>query len=79
MSTVARNVPLRRDPERFHVEKSCIYQDLEYVAGLIEEQSKPQITVSRQRRDAMVTVISGKRVTVNTSVIRSSPVRGRGF
>jgi hypothetical protein len=55
---------VRRDPERFRVEKSCICQDLEYVAGLIEEQSKPQITVSRQRRDAMVTVISGKRVTV---------------
>jgi hypothetical protein len=55
---------IRRDPERFRVEKSCICQDLEYLAEQCDARSNPQITVSRQRRDAMLTVISGKRVTV---------------
>jgi hypothetical protein len=31
-----RNVPHRRDPERFHVEKSCVCQDLERIADELE-------------------------------------------
>jgi len=33
---VRRNVPLRRDPERFHVAKSCICQDLEHMAERLD-------------------------------------------
>jgi uncharacterized protein (DUF2252 family) len=61
---VRRNVPLRRDPERFHVEKSCICQDLEHLAEQFERPTDPQITVSRQRRTITSEVIGGRRVTV---------------
>jgi hypothetical protein len=44
---VHRNVPLRHNPERFHVEKACICQNLEHLARDFEERS--QITVSRQQ------------------------------
>jgi len=54
-----RKVSLRRDPERFYVEKSCICQDLEHMAEMLEhlanefeERNSPQITVSRSRKDA---------------------------
>ena len=56
---VSRNVPLRRDPEHFHIEKSCITQDLEYLATMLDEQSA-QITVNRRRR-----TLGGHRVTVS--------------
>jgi hypothetical protein len=32
---VSRNVPHRRDPERLHIEKSCIRQDLELARSII--------------------------------------------
>jgi hypothetical protein len=38
---VSRNVPHRRDPERFHIEKSCICQHLEHLASMIEERAEP--------------------------------------
>jgi hypothetical protein len=44
---VSRNVPLRRDPERFHVEKSCIAQDPEHLASHLDERSSAQITNRR--------------------------------
>jgi hypothetical protein len=47
---VARNVPHRRDPERFHVEKVCISQDLERIADEIEERSTPAVKVERTRK-----------------------------
>jgi hypothetical protein len=49
---VRRNVPLRSDPERFHVEKSCICQDLEHLARDFEicAQPGPTIIVKRSRR-----------------------------
>jgi hypothetical protein len=47
---VRRNVPLRSDPEHFHVEKACLCQDLEHLARHIEERSGPQLTIHRQRR-----------------------------
>jgi hypothetical protein len=47
MSTVARNVACGRDPERFHVEKSCIAQDLEHLARDLEERSA--LTINRRR------------------------------
>jgi hypothetical protein len=47
---VRRNVPLRSDPERFHVEKACICQDLEHLASDFEDKARPHITVSRQHR-----------------------------
>jgi hypothetical protein len=34
-----RNSPHRRDPERFHTEKSCIVQDLEALADRIEDRA----------------------------------------
>jgi hypothetical protein len=46
---VRRNVPLRHDPEHFHVEKACLCQDLEYLASQIEEQGV-NLTINRQRR-----------------------------
>jgi glutaredoxin len=47
---VRRNVPLRSDPERFHVEKACLCQDLEHLARRLEERSTPQLTINRQHR-----------------------------
>jgi hypothetical protein len=67
-STVAASathlLAIRRDPERFHVEKSCICQDLEQVAQQLDQRADPQITVSRVRRSTSVAVIGGKRVAV---------------
>jgi hypothetical protein len=60
---------LRRDPERFHVEKSCIYQDLEYLAEHCDARSDPKITVSRLRRSTSVAIIGGKRVTAQPALI----------
>jgi len=57
---VSRNVALRRDPERFHVEKSCIAQDLEHLANEIDERASASrvgamaLTVSRQKRPVTV-------------------------
>jgi hypothetical protein len=47
---VARDVPHRRDPERFHIEKSCICQHLEHLASMIEERSERSLTINRTRR-----------------------------
>jgi hypothetical protein len=49
---VRRNVPLRRDPERFHIEKSCIAQDLEHLANRLDERAtcSQKLTIERQRR-----------------------------
>ena len=56
---VSHNVPLRRDLERFHVEKSCIAQDLEHLAREIDEQASRsrvgEIAINR-RRQGHVTV-----------------------
>jgi hypothetical protein len=62
MSTVARDVPLLRDPERFHVEKSCICQDLERLASMCEEKQEPSVT--RHRTVLTTEMIGGRRVTV---------------
>jgi hypothetical protein len=64
---VRRNVPHRRDPERFHVEKSCVCQDLERLARRFEERPpKPELRVTRQRLRQEITAqyIGGRRVTV---------------
>jgi hypothetical protein len=45
---VSRNVPLRRDPERFHVEKYCICQDLEHLASECEEKQE-RLKIDRRR------------------------------
>jgi hypothetical protein len=37
---VHRNVPLRHNPERFHVEKACIAQDLELLAQWLEDKAE---------------------------------------
>lgn len=52
---VRRNVPHRRDPERFHTEKSCIVQDLEALAGVFEDRAiKPEkLEVNRTRRPVL--------------------------
>jgi hypothetical protein len=46
------------------VGKSCICQDLEYLAEQSDARSDPKITVSRLRRSTSVAIIGGKRVTV---------------
>jgi hypothetical protein len=51
---VHRNVPHRRDHERFHVEKACICQDLEHLAKDFEDRAQPQITVRRQHRTVLL-------------------------
>jgi hypothetical protein len=61
-----RRIPLRRDTERFHVEKSCMVQDLEHLAAIYEEK-QALLTISRQRRTLSTEVISGRRVTVQRS------------
>jgi hypothetical protein len=38
---VRRNVPHRRDPERFHIEKSCLWQDLERIADALDFRQNP--------------------------------------
>jgi hypothetical protein len=49
---VRRNVRLRPDPERFHIEKSCICQDLEHIASMFVEKQERRggLTINRQRR-----------------------------
>jgi hypothetical protein len=64
VSTVARNVARGRDPERFHTDKSCICQVLEYLAEQCDARSDPKITVSRLRRSTSGALIGGRRVTV---------------
>jgi hypothetical protein len=59
---VRRNVPLRRDPERFHVEKSCIAQDLEHLASICE---------AKQERSARLTIHRERRVTASRTYFRS--------
>jgi hypothetical protein len=56
---VRRNVALRRDPERFHVDKSCIAQDLEHLADRLDES---RFSDYRHRQRRAVEVIGGKRV-----------------
>ena len=62
----ARNVPHRRDPERFHTEKSCIVQDLEALAGVFEDRAiKPaKLEVNRTRRPFSPPSTSGATVVV---------------
>jgi hypothetical protein len=50
--TRASECPLRRDPERFHVEKTCIVQDLERLASMLDEKREHKIEVTRTRRVA---------------------------
>lgn len=64
---VRRNVPHRRDPERFHTEKSCVCQDIERLARRFEEcPPRPELRVSRNRLRQEVSTqnIGGRRVTV---------------
>ena len=51
------NVPLRRDPERFHIEKSCVAQDLQHLASRLEDRdSNPaKIEIARHRPDTLTT------------------------
>jgi hypothetical protein len=51
---VRRNVPLRHDPEYFHIETACIVQDLHHLARDFEERTQPHITVSREHRTVFV-------------------------
>jgi hypothetical protein len=47
---VRRNVPLRRDPERFHVERTCICQDLEHLAAMLDERQERKLEITRKRK-----------------------------
>jgi hypothetical protein len=63
-----RNVPHRRDPERFHVEKSCLAQDLERIADELElDAVNHNVSVTRTRpRELSITteLIGGRRIIV---------------
>ena len=56
---VRRNVPHRRDPERFHTEKSCVCQDLECLARRFEYTKPAPLRVTRARERS-------RTVTCNT-------------
>lgn len=62
---VQRNVPHRRDPERFHVEKSCIAQDLSRLADRFERGGAERPAV-RPRAPQVVEYIAGRRVVIQT-------------
>jgi hypothetical protein len=57
---VRRNVP---HPERFHVEKSCICQDLEHLARDFEPCSLPGPTIIVQRRRSVRRTVERHRST----------------
>jgi hypothetical protein len=61
---VRRNVPHRRDPQRFHTEKSCIVQDLEALANRLDDRAAnpAKLTVSRINRDRSRTTISNESI-----------------
>ncbi len=61
---VRQNVPHRRDPERFHVEKSCIAQDLARLAEGIEVGSPPPRRRTPRRVVVTTEVIAGRRIIV---------------
>jgi hypothetical protein len=60
---VRRNVPLRHDPEYFHVEKACICQDLEHLARDFEPCSLPGPTIMVQRRRSVRRTVERHRST----------------
>jgi hypothetical protein len=61
---VRRNVPHRRDPERFHVEKSCVCQDLERIAEALDP--KP---INHTRGLPIVARVRPGRVSITTETI----------
>jgi hypothetical protein len=64
---VRRLVPHRRDPERFHVDKSCITQDLEELAAEcdgIRPETRRIGVPSRLVTTTITTLRNGRRVQV---------------